>query len=217
MKPGLPPNEPERLRTLRLYHVLDTETEQSFDDLTRLAAGICDVPMASITLVDEHRQWFKARIGVRDGETPRVVSFCAHAILERDLVVVEDAALDPRFMDNPSVTGDPNIRFYAGAILEARGAAMGTLCVFDSRPRQLTATQLDALRILREAVMTQLELRRALHDLDAVQRFVPMCSWCRAIRSDDGQWRSVADFVMDAVPVTHGICPACTGKPEGGW
>ena len=165
MKAELPPNETQRLETLRGYDVLDTPPEQAFDDLTLLAAHICQVPIAMITLVDESRQWFKSRIGLDAKETPRDVAFCAHAILHSDeLLEVRDAQLDPRFADNALVTVvDPHIRFYAGAPLVASdGVVLGTLCVIDREPRELSAEQKTALRVLSRTVITQLELRRTL-------------------------------------------------------
>jgi GAF domain-containing protein len=214
---AVPSNEAERLRTLKLYNILDTGADKAFDDLTRLAAAICDAPMASITLVDEHRQWFKARLGLKSQETSRDVSFCAHAILEEDVLVVEDATKDPRLADNPSVTADPAIRFYAGAPLETQGAAIGTLCVIDRTPRTISSQQLDALKVLRDAVMTQLELRRALHDLQLVEHFLPMCAWCRSVKSENGTWKPLDQYLMSAVPVTHGMCPAWEAKSQNGW
>lgn len=165
MKAPLPLNEAHRLKTLRGYAVLDTLPEQAFDDLALLAAHICQTPVALISLVDEQRQWFKAKVGLSATETSRDIAFCAHAILYADeLLEVRDAQLDPRFADNPLVTDDPHIRFYAGAPLVAPdGSALGTLCVIDHVPRKLSATQKQAMQALSRQVITLLELRRSLN------------------------------------------------------
>lgn len=157
----IPENEAARLETLRQYQVLDTESEDAFDDLTRLASYVCDAPTALISLVDANRQWFKARVGIQARETPRNVSFCGHAILNRDCFIIEDALFDERFADNPLVLNEPFIRFYAGMPLwSPEGFAIGTLCVMDRKPRQLDAGQIEALEMLANQVMSQLELRR---------------------------------------------------------
>jgi two-component system cell cycle sensor histidine kinase/response regulator CckA len=167
MKPPPKPNdEPGRLKALQQYDLLDTLPEQSFDDLTTLAAQICGVPVSLISLVDEKRQWFKSKVGLSVNETPRDVSFCGHAILQRDVFMVPDAARDDRFATNPLVTGDPKIRFYASApLVTAEGHALGTLCVLDRTPRQLNTAQQEALQILSRQVMAQLELRRQAREL----------------------------------------------------
>lgn len=159
-------DEQARLAALRRYRILDTEPEQRFDDLTMLASQICDTPMSLITLIDSDRQWFKSRVGLGVAETSRSVAFCAHAIHQPDIMQVPDATSDARFRDNPFVTGEPNIRFYAGApLITPDGYALGTLCVIDVRPRHLSDAQLRALDALRRQVESQLELRQNLDEL----------------------------------------------------
>lgn len=205
-----PAREGERLRALKLYQVFDRGADQALQDLTRLASIICEAPIALITIIDDDRQWYRTRVGIEGESTPRDQAFCAHTILGDDLLVVEDAREDARFAENPSVTGDPHIRFYAGAPLTVKeGVSLGSLCVIDREPRTLTDTQRDALDVLRRAVLTQLELRRTLWALEAVEQVLPMCAWCRSIRGEDGRWRPVEDYLARAVPVSHGMCPAC--------
>jgi signal transduction histidine kinase len=156
-----PSQEVARLYVLHGYHVLDTPTEARFDRVTRLLARELEVPIALITLVDAERQWFKSRLGLDAESTPREFAFCAHAIASDELLVVEDAHQDQRFVHNPLVQGAPNIRFYAGAPLLAPGGhRLGTLCAIDRRPRSLTREQRELLRELSEHVMDLLELRR---------------------------------------------------------
>jgi len=153
--------EPARLRALERYEILDTPPEQPFDDLAKLAALLCDAPIALVCFVAGDRQWFKARVGISVNETPRDISFWAHAIGQADVLVVPDASKDPRFAENPFVTGPPSVRFYAGAPLETgEGHVLGTLCVADRVPRELSEAQLDGLRALARQVVGQLELRR---------------------------------------------------------
>jgi anti-sigma regulatory factor (Ser/Thr protein kinase) len=163
----LPTEELTRLAAVRAYRILDTEPERAFDDLALLASQICGTPMALITIVDENRQWFKARIGVSITETERSIAFCAHTIKQRDLFVVPDARRDDRFRENPLVVGEPHVRFYAGApLVTPDGEALGALCVVDSVPRDLTEDQLRALAALRRQAQAQLELRRNLQELE---------------------------------------------------
>ena len=163
----LPDDETQRLEALRRFDILDTPPEQAFDDLTRLASQICGTPIALVTLVDESRHWFKSKVGLDLSETPRDAAFCEYAIAGQDLCVVGDARADERFATNPSVVSEPYIRFYAGMPLRTpEGFALGTLCVLDTVPRELTQVQADALRTLGRQVMAQLELRRHLASRD---------------------------------------------------
>jgi diguanylate cyclase (GGDEF)-like protein len=164
----LPPDEAERLQALRELRILDTEAESAYDDITLLASYVCGTPISVMSLVDESRQWFKSKVGLDASETPREHAFCAHAILKpEETLVVPDAAADERFRENPLVTGDPRIRFYAGVPLTTQnGHALGTLCVIDRIPRRLEDAKMLALRALGRQVMRQLELRRALDQLE---------------------------------------------------
>jgi len=169
--PPIPQDEALRLQTLREYDILDSLEEQAFNDITFLASWICSAPIAVITLIDTDRQWFKAKVGVQATQTPREHAFCAHAILEpQTVLVVNDATADPRFSGNPLVTGEPRIRFYAGAPLVApNGQALGTMCVVDQHPRDIDADRVMALQALSRQVMSQMELRRVMHRMSDYQ------------------------------------------------
>lgn len=169
MRAPAPANEEQRLRELHRYKILDSVAEKSYEDITYLAAQLCGTPIALVSLVDANRQWFKARVGLDVPETSRDLAFCAHAILQpTEILEVPDALLDARFADNALVTSDPNIRFYAGApLVTDAGTALGTLCVIDRVPRELTDEQRASLQALSRQVMAQLELRRAVEDLKA--------------------------------------------------
>jgi type IV pilus assembly protein PilB len=156
-QPKVPRDEPERLGALRATQLLDTPPEERFDSITRLAKTMFDVPIATITFVDADRQWFKSSIGVEGRGGPREYSFCAHAI-NHDAFVVEDAALDPRFSENPLVTGDPRIRAYAGATIQGpSGHKLGTICVIDTKPRDFAEQDVDKLKALARVVEDQLK------------------------------------------------------------
>jgi len=193
MTTPIPKNEAKRLQVLWQYDVLDTVPEEIFDDLTELAAKICNAPIALISLVDEKRQWFKSKVGLQLVETSRENSFCSHAIMQDDVFIVPDAKRDRRFARNPLVSGSPKVRFYAGApLITPDGHALGTLCVFDKVPRELQPEQKQALRILARLVMTQLELRRHAKELaktrdrhsEAAEQLAKMRSELAAVRRE---------------------------------
>ncbi len=156
-----PENDSQRIEFLKKLNLLDSANEKVFDDLTFLAAHICETPISLVSLLDNDRQWFKSKYGLSVEETPRSVAFCNYAILEPDEVfVVEDAHADERFAENPLVTGNPHIRFYAGApLVTQNGLALGTLCVIDREPRELDEQQMNALRALRRSVLAEIESR----------------------------------------------------------
>lgn len=163
----LPSNEAARLNALHQYGILDTSPEEVFDELTGLAANVCQVPTALISLVDTNRQWFKSRVCLSAIETSRDIALCSHAILEPDLFIVSDTHQDVRFVDNPLVVSEPKIRFYAGAsLITPDDFVLGTLCVIDYVPRNLSFEQQEALKILARQVMRQIELRRSLATLE---------------------------------------------------
>lgn len=212
--------EAERLQALREYSILDTPAESTYNDITTLAAFICDVPIALISFVDSERQWFKSRVGVDVAETSRDISFCAHTILSKSIMVVKDALLDERFVNNPLVTCAPGIRFYAGVpLVTPKGYSIGTLCIIDRQPREdLTEAQKKTLEALARQVVTQLELRRvstqlanALEKIEIIEGLVPICSYCKGIRNDCGYWSTVEKFIeqYSDVNFTHGVCDRC--------
>jgi len=219
MEAPQPNNEASRLAALRDYRILDTAPEQAYDDVAKIAAAICRVPIAIMSLVDSERQWFKARVGLQAAETPRDQAFCAHTILQTKTLEVEDAAHDERFADNPLVQGDPGIRFYAGApLITPTGHALGTLCVIDRKPRHLSPDQKASLESLARLVMTTLELRRVSAELAAaaakiktLHGMLPICCACKQIRNDEGYWEQVESYISQHTDATftHSYCPKC--------
>jgi len=186
----VPANEQDRLRALKRLEILDTPPEAAFDRITSIAGVVLGTPIALVSLIDESRQWFKSRVGLEAEETPREDAFCAHAICGEDVFIVNDASADPRFSENPLVTDNPNIRFYAGAPLKAPGGAnLGTLCVIDREPRDFSAEQKGVLANLAELVVRELELRKAANsdpltgasNRGQFMRFGD-CEWSRAAR-----------------------------------
>ena len=159
----MPTNEAARRAALQRYAILDTEPEQAFDDLALLATYVCQTPIALISLVDENRQWFKSKVGLAVSETSRDIAFCSHAILQSDIFVIPDTLQDEKFRNNPLVISEPHIRFYAGApLISEEGYALGTLCVIDRKPRELSPAQKEALAALSRLVLGQLEFRHNL-------------------------------------------------------
>ncbi|MGL6133710.1 MAG: GAF domain-containing protein [Prochlorococcaceae cyanobacterium] len=222
MRANVAPREGARLEALRNYRILDTGCEQSYDDITILAAHLCDVPIALISLVDVDRQWFKSKVGLEVSETSRDVSFCAHAILGEQILVVNDARTDERFHDNPLVRSEPQIVFYAGVPLcTPESARIGTLCVIDHQPRRLSEVQIRSLEALARQVVLQLELKRvsdqlagALERINVMEELIPICSYCKGVRNDQGYWQSVEAFIKshDNVEFSHGVCNTCMEK-----
>lgn len=211
--------EAARLEALRQYQILDTPSEQAYDDFTLLASFICEVPIALISLVDAERQWFKSKVGLEVSETARNISFCGHTISSNKILVVNDALRDQRFVNNPLVTSDPSIRFYAGApLISPEGHALGSLCVIDRQPRVLSEVQKTALEALARQVVAQLELRRvstklaeSLDRIKLMKGLIPICSYCKGIRDDQGYWSTVEKFIQQhsSAEFTHGICHKC--------
>jgi GAF domain-containing protein len=214
-----PKQEAARLEALRQYNILDTPSEQAYDDFTLLASSICQVLIALISLVDAERQWFKSKIGLDVHQTARDVAFCGHIILSKRTLIIKDTSLDERFQYNPLVTSAPHIRFYAGApLITPTGYILGSLCVIDRKPRDLSDSQKIALEALARQVVTQLELRRVssnlaktLDKIKLIEGLVPICSYCKGVRNDQGYWSTVEKFIKQhsEVEFTHGVCDGC--------
>jgi diguanylate cyclase (GGDEF)-like protein/PAS domain S-box-containing protein len=199
-----PPTESERQATLDALQLLDTAPEPVFDRITRLTARLLNVPMALFSLVDNERQWFKSNVGLDATQTPREVAFCAHTILESVPLVVEDATHDARFRDNPLVTGNPNIRFYAGApIRTSEGHAIGTLCAIDSKPRMLSSQDLQTLQDLADIISKEVQSRERL-DV-ARERLVESGA---AVRESEGRFRSIFELANIGIALL---------SPGGAW
>jgi GAF domain-containing protein len=217
-----PANETSRLAALRRYRILDTDPEKSFDDLTYVASFICQTPIALVSFVDKDRQWFKSRIGLEPQETSREVSFCAHAILKPETLIVPDTFEDSRFADNPLVREDPNIRFYAGApLFTADSLPLGTLCVIDRIPRTLSEEQQRALEALSRQASALIEMRRTLMELNEalgtlkmLGGILPICASCKKIRDEQGKWHILEAYIQNhsEAQFSHGVCPECAQR-----
>ncbi|GAB4032267.1 GAF domain-containing protein [Spirosoma gilvum] len=168
------PDESNRIDALRSYNILDTLPEQDYDDITTLASEICQTPISLISLIDDQRQWFKSNHGLDTRETPREYSFCAHSIIDpTEIFIVPDSRQDARFADNPLVTGDPHVVFYAGVpLVNEEGFPLGSLCVIDHVPKQLNESQLKSLRVLGKQVVNLLELRRSNKALSTIKNLL---------------------------------------------
>ncbi len=202
-RPGLPPDEEARIQSLRSYEILDTAADAHFDGITRLAALALDAPIALISLVDRDRQWFKSRYGLATEQTGRDVSFCGHAIEARATLVVPDATDDLRFVDNPLVSGDPHVRFYAGVpLMSPDGHMLGTLCAIDRKPRELTPMQRETLELLATQVMALLELRRVGRELrDERQRLEKQGS---RLAARERELNTLLDSMVEGVVLQEG-------------
>jgi PAS domain S-box-containing protein len=202
--PPIPENESDRLTALRLTGLLDSEPDEDFDDLARMAASICGTPIGLISLVDEHRQWFKGKVGLDVSETPREVSFCAHAICRPgEVLVVPDATQDERFRNNPLVTGEPGIRFYAGVpLLDRNGQALGTLCVIDRESKEFNPEKQRALVALTRQFSLLLELREANSRLSDEIAKRKEHEWQERLRGE-----AIQDLVENAADLIQSVGP----------
>jgi len=212
-------NDSPGMATLREYYVLDTVAERVFDDVTALAAYICDVPIAMISFGDETRQWFKSKVGINEQETPREAVFCAQTILHPEPLIVNDACADARFAGNKLITEEPQIRFFAGfPLVSPAGYSLGALCTVKRAPHQLSERQQTAMKYLSRQVMTLLELRRlSARMAQTLENMMPqseqrqVCCLCHRVHDQAGEWVTPEVFLRehlqsDVHPV---VCPDC--------
>ena len=186
-KPSPPGNEVQRLEALKRYHILDTENDADFDRLTQLASLICEVPISLITLIDEHRQWFKSKTGIHISELPRNLSICQYVIQEQAAIVVEDSAVDERFRNDPVVTNNPGLRFYAGyPLVDPNGFALGTLCVLDQKPKKINQSQNKALQLIAAEAMSLIVAKRQKEELENFEKLFENSSDLICVAGTDG-------------------------------
>jgi hypothetical protein len=219
-----PPNELGRLSALREYYILDTAAEQAFEEITALAAFVCDAPIAMISLVDEARQWFKSRIGFSEQQTPRDMAFCAYTIMRSEPLIVDDACADARFEKSKLVTEEPRIRFYAGfPLISHAGFGLGALCAVDRKPRHISPQQQVAMQGLSRQVMALLEMRRlsarmanTLETMKSIHGLILVCFSCQRVRDHQGNWLPPEAFLRQELEtsVSPGICPDCFAKDK---
>ena len=212
-------NEEESLRALAEYRILGTQPEKCYDDITKIASLTCQTPISLMSLVDADKQWFKSRCSFETKETSRYVSFCAHAIVSPDPLIVEDALLDERFKSNPLVVEEPKIRLYDGFPLQTpNDQRIGTLCVIDIKPGHLSDKQHQIMEALSRQVVSLLELRkRSIRLLDALTHMHNMegilatCSYCKKVRDSDGEWQHLEKYLskISDIRFSHGICDSC--------
>jgi GAF domain-containing protein len=209
-------DERKRQSALEVLKVLSDAQQSEYDDITKLVSLICGVPISAVSLLDNDRQWFKSKVGLGVSETPRDWAFCDYAIRDTVPFVVTDASKDERFIDNPLVTGEPHIRFYAGAPIIVSGQPLGTLCVIDNVPRTLSDNQLNALETLRNSVARLIENARAVEVLTQLQEIVPLCAWCndsvRLENAADSEWITLTRYIHEKGNVSHGICEDCSAS-----
>jgi GAF domain-containing protein len=211
MQVPIPVNEKERLDALYQYAILDTLPEQAYDDIATLAAFICDTPISAISLLDSNRQWFKAKIGWEQAETPRSVAFCAHTIVQAGILVVEDTQADSRFAEIELLAAGSRIRFYAGVpLVDPAGHALGALCVMDHKPRGLTVEQAAALRALGRQVMRDLEARCISFELAEKSRWL-QAEAHRRQEAESQQQATVAELegAMNLLSDLQGLLAIC--------
>ena len=217
--PEIPINEAERLKALSEYRILGTKPEQNYDDITKIASLTCDTPIALLSLVDTNRQWFKSKVGVDVEETVRDWSFCAHAIHSPEPLIIEDALQDERFVDNPLVQGEPQIRLYAGFPLQNdQNHRIGTLCVIDRKPHSLTDVQCKIMESLARQAVSFLELRKrsiklieSFCSLTEAGGIISTCSYCRKAKDTNGHWMHLDKYLSSRTNLnfSHGICDTC--------